>query len=196
MSLNRDAGLTGAPLPHQAQRIATPRAHAAAKRLARWYFRALEAVMVACLALMCLMVFGNVILRHFFNSGVNIAEELSRFLFIWLTFLGAIVAMRDGGHLGVDIVVSRLSRRARFIAVLLAQLLVLACCGVLLWGLLMQHALNAANTGLVTGISLSIVYSAAYLCAATIGLMTAWNIVRLLRGRLAASDLLPSNYID
>lgn len=170
--------------------------HAAMKKLAQWYFKVLEVAMVACLALMCVMVFGNVILRHFFNSGVNIAEELSRFLFIWLTFLGAIVAMREGGHLGVDLVVSRLTGVSRYAAVLLGQVLVLASCGVLLWGLLKQHDLNVANTGLVTGISLSIVYSAAYLCAASIAVMTGWNIVRLLTGRLSPSDLLPSHYID
>lgn len=166
------------------------------KKLTHWYFKALEAVMVLCLAAMCLMVFGNVILRHFFNSGLNVAEELSRFMFIWLTFLGAIVALREGEHLGVDILVSRMHGRMRFIAVLLGQALVLLCCAVLLWGLLMQHELNVANVGLVTGISMSIVYSAAYLCAASIGLMTAINIFRLLTGRMSPSDLLPSNYID
>lgn len=166
------------------------------KKLTHWYFKTLEIVMVLCLAAMCLMVFGNVVLRHFFSSGVNIAEELSRFMFIWLTFLGAIVAMREGGHLGVDILVSRLYGRPRFLAALVGQILVLMCCGVLLWGLLMQHDLHVANVGLVTGISMSVVYSAAYLCAASIGLMTAINIVRLLTGRASPSELLPTNYID
>jgi TRAP-type C4-dicarboxylate transport system permease small subunit len=106
------------------------------KKLTNWYYKVLELAMVLCLAAMCLMVFGNVVLRHFFNSGVNIAEELSRFMFIWLTFLGAIVAMREGGHLGVDMLVRHLSGIRRFVAVLVAQILVLMCCGVLLWGLL------------------------------------------------------------
>ncbi|MDS1140490.1 TRAP transporter small permease [Pusillimonas sp. SM2304] len=166
------------------------------KKLTVWYFKTLELVMVICLAAMCLMVFGNVILRHFFNSGINIAEELSRFMFIWLTFLGAIVAMRESGHLGVDILVRRLSGKPRFIAVLLGQALVLACCGVLLWGLLKQHALNVANTGLVTGISMSVVYSAAYLCAASIGMLALFNILRLATGRVSAAELIPSAYID
>lgn len=166
------------------------------KKLTVWYFKTLELVMVICLAAMCLMVFGNVILRHFFNSGINIAEELSRFMFIWLTFLGAIVAMRESGHLGVDILVRHLSGKPRFIAVLLGQVLVLACCGVLLWGLLKQHALNVANTGLVTGISMSVVYSAAYLCAASIGILTLFNILKLATGRMSAAELIPSAYID
>ncbi len=153
------------------------------KTLIHWYFKALEAVMVLCLAAMCVMVFGNVVLRHVFDSGINTSEELSRFMFIWLTFLGAIVAMREGGHLGMDMVVRLLPGRARRAALLLGQALVLACCGVLLWGLILQHDINVANIGLVTGMSLGIVYSVAYLCAASIGVMAAFNIVRLLRGQ-------------
>lgn len=166
------------------------------KKLMNGYFRVLEFVMVICLAAMCVMVFANVVLRHFFNSGINIAEELSRFMFIWLTFLGAVVAMREGGHLGVDVLVRHLRGMPRFVAVLLAQLLVLVCCGVWLWGLLLQHDLNVANAGLVTGISLSIVYSAAYLCAVSIGLLSLFNIASLILGRMSASELIPSNYID
>ena len=152
------------------------------KSLIHWYFKALEAVMVLCLAAMCVMVFGNVVLRHVFDSGINTSEELSRFMFIWLTFLGAIVAMREGGHLGMDMVVSRLTGRTRRAALLLGHVLVLVCCGVLLWGLLLQHDINVANIGLVTGMSLSIVYSVAYLCAVSIGAMVLVNIVTLLRG--------------
>lgn len=153
------------------------------KSLIHGYFKALELVMVLCLAAMCIMVFGNVVLRHVFDSGINTSEELSRFMFIWLTFLGAIVAMREGGHLGMDMVVRRLTGRARWVALMLGQLLVFTCCAVLLWGLIQQHDINVANIGLVTGLSLAIVYSVAYLCAASIGVMVLANIVKLLRGK-------------
>lgn len=152
------------------------------KSLVHWYFKSLEIVMVLCLAAMCVMVFGNVVLRHVFDSGINTSEELARFMFIWLTFLGAIVAMREGGHLGMDMVVRRLTGRTRRAALLLGQVLVLLCCGVLLWGLILQHDINVANIGLVTGLSLSVVYSVAYLCAVSIGAMVLVNIVALLRG--------------
>ena len=152
------------------------------KSLVHWYFKALELIMVLCLAAMCVMVFGNVVLRHVFDSGINTSEELARFMFIWLTFLGAIVAMREGGHLGMDMVVTRLPPRARRVALVLGQALVVVCCVVLLWGLMRQHDINVANIGLVTGMSLSIVYSVAYLCAVSIGAMVLVNIVALLRG--------------
>ena len=166
------------------------------KKLIHWYYKTLELIVVLALAAMCLMVFGNVVLRHFFDSGINTSEELSRFMFIWLTFLGAIVAMREGGHLGVDMVISRLTGKTQFAAVLLAQLIVLGCCAVLLWGLIRQHSLNVANTGMVTGISLSVVYSVAYLCAASIGILTLANIAKLLLGRITPASLIPTTDSD
>lgn len=166
------------------------------KKLIHWYYKALELIVVLALAAMCLMVFGNVVLRHFFDSGINTSEELSRFMFIWLTFLGAIVAMREGGHLGVDMLVRRLSGRTQFAAVLLAQVIVLVCCAVLLWGLIRQHSLNVANTGMVTGISLSVVYSVAYLCAASIGILTLANIAKLLMGKITPASLIPTTDSD
>ena len=57
---------------------------------------------------MVVMVFGNVVLRYGFNSGITVSEEMSRWLFVWMTFLGAIVALREHGHLGTDMLVSRL----------------------------------------------------------------------------------------
>ncbi len=65
---------------------------------------------------MVLMVFGNVVLRYVFNSGITVSEELSRFFFVWLTFIGAVVAMREGTHLGMDTVVARLPRGGRVAA--------------------------------------------------------------------------------
>lgn len=137
--------------------------------------------MVLCLAAMCVMVFGNVVLRHVFDSGINTSEELSRFLFIWLTFLGAIVVAREGGHLGVDMLVERLPRRARRASLIASRLLTGVCCAIFLWGLGMQHGINVANTALITGISMAVVYSAAYLCAASLALMALVEAVWLWR---------------
>ena len=159
------------------------------KQLTHWYFKTLECVLVLCLAAMSVMVFANVVLRHFFDSGINVSEELLRFMFIWLTFLGAIVAMREGGHLGMDMVVRKLSGRTLRTVVVLAQGLILTCCLVFLWGLMQQFWLNVANTGMLTGIPMAVVYSAAYLCAVSIAVMSAIHLVQLVRGKLSPADL-------
>ena len=58
------------------------------------YCRLLTLVMVLMLALMVVLVFGNVVLRYGFNSGITVSEEVSRLLFLWVIFLGAIVALK------------------------------------------------------------------------------------------------------
>lgn len=73
------------------------------------YCRGLSWLMAASLALMVVLVFTNVVLRYAFNSGIAMSEELSRWLFVWLTFLGAVVAMHERAHLGTDSLVPRLS---------------------------------------------------------------------------------------
>ena len=82
----------------------------------RWlgrYTRALDMLSGLCLAIMVVLVFGNVVLRYTANSGITVSEELSRWLFVWLTFMGAVVALREHGHLGTDVLVSRLPAAAK-----------------------------------------------------------------------------------
>ncbi|MBK6600992.1 MAG: TRAP transporter small permease [Betaproteobacteria bacterium] len=76
-------------------------------------FRALELLLAALLLAMVVMVFGNVVLRYVFNSGITMSEEMSRVFFVWLTFIGAVVAMRDNAHLGMTNVVDRLPRTGK-----------------------------------------------------------------------------------
>ncbi|MEO7547482.1 MAG: TRAP transporter small permease, partial [Ramlibacter sp.] len=86
------------------------------------------------LATMVVLVFGNVVLRYAFNSGITVSEELSRFLFVWLTFMGAVVALMQREHLGIDALVNRLSRRGQLVCALLGDLLMLLCCVLFVWG--------------------------------------------------------------
>ena len=77
-------------------------------RLINGYCKLLDALIVLALAIMVVLVFGNVVLRYAFNTGITVSEEVSRWLFVWLVFLGAIVALKEHAHLGSDMLVSRL----------------------------------------------------------------------------------------
>ena len=48
--------------------------------------RLIDLLLAVALAIMVVLVFGNVVLRYGFNSGITTSEELSRWLFVWLTF--------------------------------------------------------------------------------------------------------------
>src|SRR3546814_18358001 len=85
-----------------------------------WTFSLLEALLVALLFGMVVMVFGNVVLRYGFNSGLTVSEELSRYFFVWLTFVGAVVTFHENAHLGVETLVRRFGPRGRLICMVLS----------------------------------------------------------------------------
>ena len=158
-------------------------------RAADALFKALDALLAALLLAMVLMVFGNVVLRYAFNSGITVSEELSRFCFVWLTFLGAIAAMRSNAHLGLDNVVSQLGRRGKLCCLAASQALVVGCCAMLAWGTWRQHEINATNMAPVTGLSMIWVFGVAYLTAAAIGLQSLGTLWRLVTGQIADAQL-------
>lgn len=53
-----------------------------------------------------LLLFINVLARYCFGYSVKWAEELTRYLIIWLTFVGGSVCVRKGKHVGIDILLT------------------------------------------------------------------------------------------
>ena len=96
-------------------------------RIVDWYFHALKAMVVFFIATMVVLVLGNVILRYGFNSGITVSEELSRWCFVWLTFTGAVIAMREHTHLGMDTLVSKLPVLGKKICYVLSHLIMILC---------------------------------------------------------------------
>ncbi len=161
------------------------------KRVADGLFAALKAAMVACLALMVALVFGNVVLRYGFNKGITVSEELSRMLFVWLTFISAIVAMREHAHLGMDSLVKRLPaawKKACFVA---SHVLVLVACLLFLQGSWKQTMISYQVGAIapVTGMSMTMFYGIGVLFSAVAAALTVFELWRLAAGRLAADEL-------
>ena len=152
--------------------------------------QAVEALLAALLLGMVLMVFGNVVLRYAFNSGIVISEELSRFFFVWLTFIGAIVAMHEGAHLGMDSLVARLSRRGKVLCLAASQALILLCCAMLFWGTWRQHEVNATTLAPVTGLKMIWVFGVGYLTSVCIGAHALHKLARIACGRITDAELI------
>ena len=152
-------------------------------RLTDQVLRGLEVLLALALAAMVIMVFGNVVLRYAFDSGITVSEELSRFLFVWITFAGAVVVMRQGGHLGFDLLVRALPRTGRQGCRILSDLLMLACCVVFLSGAWSQTLLNLGNAAPVSGLPLGWAYAAAVVSAAGLFALIAADLVAALRGQ-------------
>ena len=146
-------------------------------------------LMVGCLGLMVVMVFGNVVLRYGFNSGITVSEELSRWLFVWMTFLGAVVAVRNHAHLGTDALVSRLSRRGKKACFVAAHVLMLLMCGLMFRGSWQQAVINYETASAVMQASMAWLYLSGIVFAILAALIIVHELWQLLTGRLDDTQL-------
>jgi TRAP-type transport system small permease protein len=153
------------------------------------YCRLLDALVAAALALMVVLVFGNVVLRYGFNSGITVSEELSRWLFLWMTFLGAVVAMKEHAHLGSDMLVSRLPRIGKRICLIAGQLLMLYVTWLVFKGSLDQTRINWDATAPVTGWPLAVVYASGVVFAVSVAVLLVRETGRALTGRVRDEEL-------
>jgi TRAP-type C4-dicarboxylate transport system permease small subunit len=81
-------------------------------RFDRALLKANRWTLIVILAAMATMVFVNVVLRFTTDRSLLWVEEVSRYLLIWLTFLGGGPVLRYGGHLGIDTLQEALPRHA------------------------------------------------------------------------------------
>ena len=158
-------------------------------RLVEGYFWLLKALIALFLAIMVVLVFGNVVLRYAFNSGITVSEEVSRWLFVWLTFLGAIVAMREHGHLGVDSLVKRLPTGGKKAALIVSQLLMLYVTWLLLQGSWEQTMINWDVAAPASGLSTGLFYGVGIVFAVSTGVILLADLYRAVTGKLSEADL-------
>jgi TRAP-type C4-dicarboxylate transport system permease small subunit len=151
--------------------------------------RVLHAIIAVCLSCMSVFVFGNVVLRYLFNSGITWAEEASRYLFIWLIFLGAIVASRENAHLGVDTLVSRLSvknRRRVFVVTNLLMAVTMGLCADGMWKLT-ELTVNQESASM--RLPLAYVYASGLICSVGMVAIALNNLYRLATRKVDESEL-------
>ena len=160
------------------------------QKLINGYCRLLAVLMVLSLAAMVVMVFGNVVMRYGFNSGITLSEELSRWLFVWMTFLGAVVAINEHGHLGTDSLIVRLPVAGQKICLGLSLLLMLFICWLVFKGSLEQTKINWDSTSAVMETSMGYFYASGVVFAVLAAPILLLNLVRLLTGQMADSELI------
>jgi len=161
--------------PAQGARAWLARAADACSRLQTW-------LMVACLAVMVVLLFGNVALRYLFNSGINVSDELSRLAFVWLIFLGGVLALREHEHIGVTMLVQRFGPRARKLTHIACQLLTLWVLWLMADGSWTQTLIGMDTRLPVTGLPMAVFDVAVLYAAVAMGLIVLIDLLRVLAG--------------
>ena len=83
--------------------------------------RILEAIIALFLVAAVAVAFTAVVYRYALGSALSWSFEVSLALLTYITFLGAYLALRQGAHLKVDLLVKRLPRTGRGLAYLMTQ---------------------------------------------------------------------------
>lgn len=160
------------------------------QRIIHLYCRGLAALMVACLVLMVFMVFGNVVMRYGFNSGLTLSEELSRWLFVWMTFLGSVVALNERAHLGTDSLIVRLPVLGQKFCLGASLLLMLYICWLVFDGAWQQMRINWDSTSAVMEVSMGWFYASGVMFALLGAPILVLQLARLVAGRMSDSELI------
>ena len=153
------------------------------------YCQSLSYLIAAMLAVMVVLVFGNVVMRYAFNSGFTLSEELSRWLFVWLTFMGAVVALRSKAHLGTDMLVGKLGPAGKKRCMGLSLMLMLYCLWLLFKGAYDQTVINLTSTSAVMEVSMAWFYASGMVFSVLGAPIILNDLWRLLTGQIDADQL-------
>jgi TRAP-type C4-dicarboxylate transport system permease small subunit len=125
----------------------------------RLFLRANRLALIGLLGAMATMVFANVVLRYLTDRSLLWVEEASRYTMIWLTFLGAGLVLRYGGHIGIEALHDRFPRQAPLLRALVA-LLMLGFFAFMAWIGVRYASLTWGQTTAVMEIPIGAVYLA------------------------------------
>lgn len=127
------------------------------------------------------LVFYNAILRYVFRSSFAPSEEWARFLFMYITFFGAIEAFYRGRHISVDMFTGMLHGLTRKTVDIIAQLLALFALLILIFGgiALVQQTMD--TTTVATGINMTFVNGTLPLMAVSVFIIRVRELIATIK---------------
>ncbi len=120
----------------------------------------LHLIIIAMFAIMSGAVFIQVIFRYILHQPIYWSEELPRFLLIWLTFLGSVLAVKNRSHLSITVFVNRFPERIRIWVQCLANLAALIFLLVMVWSGIVIANLTMPNRSAALQMPTGLVYLA------------------------------------
>lgn len=92
-----------------------------------------DTALIAMFVAMVGIIFFQVIMRYVFNNSSSWSEELGKFLFVWLSWIGISIGHRRKEHIKITILVDKLPRKLRIISEALSELILIIICGITLY---------------------------------------------------------------
>jgi TRAP-type C4-dicarboxylate transport system permease small subunit len=144
--------------------------------------RGLEYLCAALLFVIVAVVFSNVVGRYFLRAPLRWSDEVAQFLFLWLSYLGALAALMAGRHYSFPNLIDLLPRKGRVAAKTASDLLVLAMLAVLVWGGFELVDLLHHQRSPAIDLPLYYVYAALPLVSFLMAVVVVFQMIARLRG--------------
>ncbi|MGE4485005.1 MAG: TRAP transporter small permease [Oscillospiraceae bacterium] len=144
------------------------------------FTRVVDFLSMCCISIMVILTFVNAVLRYGFNSSLTQAEEISRFMFIWITYLGVITAWMTHDHVEVTMLTDHLKGAASLIVKIIKYIVILASMVLLSWGGIGYLMLSNYKT-LATHTNWMLISSSLAISSVAIVILCVWDIVREIR---------------
>ena len=125
------------------------------KGLDRFCILLLVLITVMMTVSLVIMIFG----RNFFNTAFASLEEISRFTFVWLTFIGAAIAFKRKEHMGMDFIVSKLKGKIAIYVEIVQDIFALILFALFIYYGTELAVLNISVVSLQSGIPMGYVYA-------------------------------------
>ncbi|MDK2878005.1 MAG: TRAP-type transport system small permease protein [Thermoanaerobacteraceae bacterium] len=153
-------------------------------KVGSFFQKIIEFVTSVSLVLLSVICFMNVILRYIFKIGLSWSEEVALALFLWIIFLGAILASVEKLHIRVDLIIGLLSKKIRRILEILVLLIVIYALYILFKGsMIFVGNAHKSYSQTMPWLRYSYVYGA--IIPSVIGMFIVYigNLINILRGK-------------
>ncbi len=168
------------------------------KRIINVYNNIEKWFLIIMMAAMIVIIFAQVVTRYVLGNSLFWSEELGKFLFVWLSWIGVSAGMVNKEHIQITIVLDALARRGFVRGKKIMELVGNLCwmftsIVILVYGMqLIQSSMEAGVIASATGIPMWIIYlclpiSAIVVCLRLVGVIYI-NICELIRGEEAAEN--------
>ena len=139
-----------------------------------------QTLLVILLSFMILIAFLQIVLRNAFSTGLTWGDPLVRNLVLWVGFVGATMATKEGKHINIDVVSKWFPSFGRNLIECMTHLFSFLVCGLLTYAAL-KFIKNEAQMGTVTFLGIPS-WIPEMILPVTFGLMTFRFILRFIKG--------------
>lgn len=141
-----------------------------------------KAFTVGSIILMVALVFFNAICRYVINISFPATEELARFFFIWVCYLGIVAAYADGEHVSVNLLVKNLKGIPKIILTVLTYAAILIALYVMLMGAFRYTQIASTYNTIATGTNFAVITLSQVFCAIALIFITIKKIIVEFKG--------------